>query len=383
MAENALRFGADKPLAVITTMTRWDEPPRIRHQVTRQLTRFYNVLYVELIYSAAGDPESVRHIADDLIVCRPAGLPWLTRKLRNNVAVFRRLCNGGYARRIESIVRRLGYERAVLVNFQFDFPEIMRSQLFQPRLYLCNDEFQTQSRPWVRALNRHAEEEVIRRADISLAVSTPLLEKLQRCAARAMLFLPGHEFDVDETSGRTAPAARGGRAIRACYMGFINDRLRADWLLRLSAEPGVTLSLIGLVENEQLYAELLARDNVEHLGTLVGAELRERMSGCDVFIMPYDISQTVVRVITAPNKLFQYLACGRPVVCANLPNLLPLPDKFVYTASDAEQFVRALHVAVEEDSAALAAARVAYSARNTWRVRGDQLRDIIEGGAST
>ncbi len=36
-----------RELAVVTSTTPWHEPPRARHQVTRQLCRFYNVLYVD------------------------------------------------------------------------------------------------------------------------------------------------------------------------------------------------------------------------------------------------------------------------------------------------------------------------------------------------
>jgi glycosyltransferase involved in cell wall biosynthesis len=110
------------------------------------------------------------------------------------------------------------------------------------------------------------------------------------------------------------------------------------------------------------------------------------MSGCDVFVMPYDVSQPAVRAITAPNKLFQYLACGRPVVCSNLPSLLQLPDTFIYVAADAGQFVSAVRAAFAEDTVALATSRLDFAADNTWTARGDQLHRLIEqtsaGGAA-
>ncbi len=56
-----------RDLVVVTTVTPWNEPPRIRHQVTRQLCRFYNVLYVELFPRDRGSA-SVRRINDNLIV---------------------------------------------------------------------------------------------------------------------------------------------------------------------------------------------------------------------------------------------------------------------------------------------------------------------------
>src|SRR5262249_55506369 len=96
-----------------------------------------------------------------------------------------------------------------------------------------------------------------------------------------------------------------------------------------------------------------------------------------VFIMPYDTTQTAVRAITAPNKLFQYLACGRPVVCSDLPRLVELPRGFLYTAPTAREFVAQVWRAFSEDTAALRRDRLEYAAKNSWGGRGDRLREIL------
>jgi glycosyltransferase involved in cell wall biosynthesis len=368
------RFSADKPLTVVATMTAWHEPPRIRHQVTRQLQRYYNVLYVELAFDSAQRGETLERISDDLLVYRPQACGSLTRRLRHHLEYFRREFNDACVRRIEPTIRELGYERAVLVSFQYDFPEIMRSAMFRRRIYFCNDDFQTGQRPWAKRMKLRAEHEVIGGADLSLAVSVPLVEKLRASSPNAELFLPGHEF---EAKRRVTALRERTQPIRVCYMGFINSRLRIDWLEAL-ADAGMDLTLVGPLEQDELFAKLLAHGNVRHLGSLVGEQLYATMSGCDVFVMPYDVTQPAVRAITAPNKLFQYLACGRPVVCSNLPSLLKLPEKFLYVAADAEQFVNAARAAFEEDTVALATSRLDFAAENTWTARGDHLHRLIE-----
>lgn len=95
-------------------------------------------------------------------------------------------------------------------------------------------------------------------------------------------------------------------------------------------------------------------------------------------VMPYDVRQPAVRAITAPNKLFQYLACGRPVVCSNLPDLVRLPDKFMYVAADATEFAAAVWRAYDDDEESLLRARLEYCAAHTWDVRGDTLHDILQ-----
>jgi glycosyltransferase involved in cell wall biosynthesis len=366
-----------RPLAVVTTMTRWDEPPRIRHQVTRQLARFYNVLYVELPFVAERPAEETSVVDANLTVFKPRSLGRLARRLRNNLRIARRRHDAILVRAIERRAREMGYTSAALVNFQFDFDAIMGSALFDRKIYLCNDEFQDATRFWVRALNRNSEDAVIRTADVSLAVSLPLLEKLQRISSRAELFLPGHEFEAE-----ASPDVRArSEPIQVCYMGFVNSRLQVSWLERLARDPDVHITLIGPVENPADWASLLARSNVSHAGAMVGAVLQAALSAADVFVMPYDVNQQAVRAITAPNKLFQYLACGRPVVSSNLPRLISLPEHFVYVSADAEAFVAAVRRAFREDSAAHARERVSYAALNTWSARGETLRNLIDRAA--
>jgi glycosyltransferase involved in cell wall biosynthesis len=105
--------------------------------------------------------------------------------------------------------------------------------------------------------------------------------------------------------------------------------------------------------------------------------LQSRLREADVFVMPYDASNEATRAITAPNKLFQYLACGRPVVCSALPRLIELPPGFMYTATDSAAFVAAVRRAFDEDSAERTRARLEYAATNSWTARGDQLQQML------
>jgi glycosyltransferase involved in cell wall biosynthesis len=370
-----LQFGSSRPLVVVTSMTRWDEAPRIRHQVTRQLARFFNVLYVELPLTRATIPARYTQISESLIAFRPASASLSLRRLRNHFQLFRALHDRALARLIEAAIVELGYQSAVLVNFQFDFATIMRSPVFTRRLYLCNDDFQTSSRPWARSLNERSEVAVIRQADLCLAVSQPLVDKLKRATPHAELFLPGHEFAPTNPAAVADTVRARSEPIHAVCMGFINGRLRMDWLGELASSDGILLSLIGPIE--AACSDLLSLKNVTHVEALVGADLQKKMLEADVFVMPYDTRQEAVRAIAAPNKLFQYLACGRPVVSSNLPHLIDLPSKFLYVADTAQRFVQAVRKAFSEDDRSATLARLEYAAGNSWDVRGESLRALV------
>lgn len=367
------KFAAHRPLVVVTTQTRWDETPRIRHQVTRQLALFCNVVFVELPFAADRVTDEFVAVNPALLVFKPRSPGAALRRLRNHLKPARWLHDAALVRRVTRLVRELGYDRASLVNFQFDFAAVMRAPQFVRKVYLCNDEFQGDSRFWVRALNLAAENEVVRRADVALAVSVPLMEKLRAIAPGAQLFLPGHEAQIE---AHIAVRERAEPAL-VCCMGFLNSRLRIDWLEELASDARFQLDLIGPLENPQDWARLLARPNVSHADALVGAALHARMRLADVFVMPYDSRQHAVRAITAPNKLFQYLACGRPVVCSDLPHLVELPQSFLYVAANSAAFVDAVWRAFAEDSPAATTDRLAYAARNSWSARGDVLRQLL------
>jgi len=346
----------------------------MRHQVTRQLTRFYNVLYVELSPHPGDACEEWQALDESVLIFRPPRSGKLGRKLRSHLEYCQRSEGRRLACRVDRAIEELGYERAVLVNFQFDLPEIMQLPRFVTKLYLCNDDFQSGHRWWTRAMHRRAEAAVIAAADACFAVSPPLLEMLRKSATRAELFLPGHEF---------APCARNSlrkreRPIRVCYMGFVNARLRVDWLADLARQPQIELTLVGPIEEPQHSAELFAVRAVRHIGALTGEQLQAELQAADVLVMPYDTRQAAVRAISAPNKLFQYLACGRPVVCSDLPSLMQLPRGFLYVAANSAQFTAAVNTAFDEDTEALAAKRLDFAASNSWRSRGDRLQQVIQ-----
>ena len=61
-----------------------------------------------------------------------------------------------------------------------------------------------------------------------------------------------------------------------------------------------------------------------------------------------------------------------------MPAFISLPQRFLYRASDAKDFVEAVHEAFDQDSDEATRARLNYAAANTWDVRVDRLREVLE-----
>jgi hypothetical protein len=368
----------EKDLVIVTTITPWKEVPRIRHQVTKQLVKYCNVIYVELPFLEKNNDDSdlVEKISDNLFVVRiQKQSKWFLR-FWNRISFVHYLFNHLTVRKIKQAIPALYTGNKYLINFQFDFPEIMKSSWFKKKIYFCNDDFLV-NKGWINHVQGKYEQEVIKSADICLAVSTSLLSKIEKSNSNVKLFLPGFDFGLGTPGMNKTIIERHSNLIRVSYMGFINNRIDFEVIRALVNNKSIFLELIGTDETDKELYGLKSKNNFKLSPALYDQALFEEMKNADVFIVPYDINQPGVVAISAPNKLFQYFACGRPVVISRLPNLLTFPDKFVYTADGAVEFVSAVLQAYEEDNETLMASRIDLANQNTWDTRGKHLLSLL------
>jgi glycosyltransferase involved in cell wall biosynthesis len=133
-----------------------------------------------------------------------------------------------------------------------------------------------------------------------------------------------------------------------------------------------------------LRAEIARRrlSNVEWLGTLSLAELRARTLAADVCLGVFGRSDKAARVV--PNKVYDALACGRPVVTARTPGALELlhdgEDALLVSAADAAALAAALRrlLAMEERRRLGAAALGLYRRASTPRLIAGALLAALE-----
>ena len=360
-----------RQLVVVVTTTDWDEPPRIRHQVTQLLVEDFDVLFVELPFcSTMSKEKGIRKISDRLTVLSLGGLPRNLLRLRARSRLFHELIGRAAGVQLRNWLRRLApHSQPILLLFQYDFPQIADSYPWARKVYLCNDDFTdraiTERR---RSRLEEYEQRVCAGVDECLAVSEYLVSKLRRHHRNVHLLLPGHSFDVDLSRGFVHKRKR--RELDVGYMGFINDRLRFEWFHELASRQGFRLHMIGPVRCVD--ERLTEMQSVIFSGSLVGIELQTYLLDMQVLVMPY--VEREATATQAPNKLFQYLATGKPVVTSPMPNLLPLPPGFVYTASSAADFPDVVRQAFSDDTEELRLQRLAYAETTSWASKKDFLR---------
>jgi glycosyltransferase involved in cell wall biosynthesis len=203
-------------------------------------------------------------------------------------------------------------------------------------VYYCVDDFAEWPGLDGPAL-RTMEEKLVRDADVVIAVSETLRQRLADLGRQARLLTHGVDLDFwrSEGDGTLAEVERLPRP-RALFWGVIDRRMDVAFVRRLAADmEGGTVLLVG--PQQQPDPELLRLERVAVLPPLQFEQLPPLARAADVLIMPY--ADAPVTRAMQPLKLKEYLATGKPVVVRDLPATRDWHD-CLDLASSAEEFSR-------------------------------------------
>jgi glycosyltransferase involved in cell wall biosynthesis len=115
------------------------------------------------------------------------------------------------------------------------------------------------------------------------------------------------------------------------------DRVIRDWKKVLAVHPRAKLVIVGTGEDqarlENIATETGIASNLVFTGMQPYSRLPEFIQASDICINPFELNGITSRIL--PTKLFQYLACGKPVIASKLPGTLPFlrgeEDGVIYT----------------------------------------------------
>jgi len=218
------------------------------------------------------------------------------------------------------------------------------------------------------ALLSKAEETLLPTADLVLATSEVLLERLAVKNRSARLLPNACDYALfagaPDLVVRRDPPTVG-------YVGAVDDWFDSLLFNRLARlKPDWRFEIVGGAEGDRQGA-IEAAPNVFFHGERPHSELPALRGRFDVEIIPFRLTGLTHAV--DPVKLYEALAAGRPVVATPLRSLARLAEeKTVRLAATAEGFAREIEAAVAEGPSA-AARRRAFARENTWDVRAEAL----------
>jgi len=379
---------------VCITRRPWHSTWKTDQQIMSRLARTNRVLYVnpprplrEAVRQALGvvsrvpvvsSPRENLHIYQEPILLAGWGRGHLFSRAYNRVAERLRIAH------LRETTRRLGFHSPILWSYDplaswaiGAFGEI----LFVYSVIDNYDEYFSTGEIWhtrVRASHR----ELMRRADVVFAVSEPLLQQCLEYNPNSFLAPNGVSFDLFEASMRSSDTPPDVVPIPRPIIGFIGV-LHSSIDLGLLEEiaqhrPDWSLMIVGPVEgiaygDRRVFQRLCSRVNVYYLGAKPPNVLPDYVKSCDVAIMPYRVNP--LTFCGDSQKLYEYLACGKPVVSTPIPSVrrhLPLVEIAEYPGDFLARVERALR-----DGHRLHSERMAAARRNSWERRVCEMSEIL------
>lgn len=354
---------------LINTITSWDEPPRARHQFAEALASFTPVIFIER-NKFGWFGLSLKHPGKNISLLQP-GFP-LDSRIRCRLPLLNDFYQIWLYRKLHKL-----YPDAVVVNFDFSARRLYH--YFPRNIYYCHDEYAGNGKYTLWLIDRYirfCERSVASHSNFCVATSRYLSQKLSLINSFTYEIPLGVSLPVDESAGSCCSIERQDK-IYLGLMGVINERHSSLELVNsILSDNRFYLYLIGPIE-KSFRKKITSRDNITITGVLKGQELRDVLQKIDVGLALYNMRS--MNPGTTPNKLWQYISLGKPVVVSDLENLkfMEFPEKSVYIAGPDQTVNDCILKAFTENTEELCAVRIAFARKNTWINRIQKFLEIF------
>jgi len=370
----------------------WDYLKISNQQTMARLARQNRVLFIERNMSMAAwlhDREDARKYharrrknrlrkeTDSLFVFTPPfALPYAARSVTvNRLNMFLTRIS------LRPVLKKLNFKNPIFYSY---LPQghFLEGKLFEKLVcYEVIDEYS--AFPHVTArLAAALEKKMLAKADLVFAISPNLYNNrvgknpathLVPIGAETEHFSRSRDPDLEmpeELAGLSSPIIG--------YFGGIDSRFDADLYRRLAKNfPAAAFLIIGPVKEREIRMSLEEFDNVHFLGSRDYALLPRYLKYFDVATLPYLITPFTENIF--PNKIFEYLSSGKPVVTTAVPSIEYLKESgAVYWTTTADEFEEGLRRALaEKGNEELIRKRIAIAEDNTWDSRSEKISALI------
>jgi teichuronic acid biosynthesis glycosyltransferase TuaH len=381
-ADTPLRVEGD--FVVMVAGNPWDGNRLGCHHVAVELARRVPLLWVDPPISyltPLNDPtartalrdDRLRGVAPNILRLSPVTVPGVTRPVLREVA--QRQARRAVRRAVERIGGRVHATIVVGLNDMLDIVPGARRVLVGTDDYVAGAALMGTDPRWLARLERRQ----LAKAEIVYVVSPTLQEKWTRLRSDVALIPNGCDaahFATADDAPLPADVTLDGPI--AGFVGHMSERIDLA-MLEAVAAAGVSLLLVGPRQPTFDVAKLdalLARPNVQWVGSKPFAELPSYLRVIDVGLTPYQ--QSDFNRASFPLKTLEYLAAGRPAVVSDLPAHRWLQTPHVTIASAPQDFAARtqalLAVPLRRQDVD---ARRAFAERHSWAARTDEIARLI------
>ena len=291
-----------------------------------------------------------------------------------------RYLNRGLLRaQVGSLARRRGLTRPILwiaIPTAVDMIGHMGEQLV---VYQVSDKYDanTMDHATDPELIRRLHERALSSADIIFYSGRKLLEEATHGRERSFLLEQAVDYEHWAQVKELEVAAEVANIPRPRlgYFGAIEPWLVDQELIQKAARERPQWHWV-FIGNRARGMLIDALPNVHFLPPVPYAELPRYAAGFDVCVLPWETEQAFTSYGSAI-KVREYLATGKPVVIAPLPEYEPMRD-VLRIARSRDEFLRLVEEALDEKDEEAARLRQASVVSGTWDARAEWVSEIIQ-----
>ena len=316
-----------------------------------------------------------RETEDGITVVSPAALPFFGTAAARNVN--RRLLSV----QINKLARSRGLTKPILWIAIPTAAEMIGTLDEAAVIYQVSDKYDanTMDHATDPALIRRLHEHAIDAADLVFYSGRKLFSEATRGCERSYLLEQGVDYDHWRRVGDgTIAVAREVAEIsrpRLGYFGAIEPWLVDQELIKRAARERPEWQWI-FIGNKSRGLEIEKLSNTHFLPPAPYAELPSYAAGFDVCVLPWETEQSFTSYGSAI-KVREYLATGKPVVIAPLPEYESMSE-VLRIARSRDEFLRLVEDALREDDASARAKRQNSVKSGTWDARAQWVGGLIQ-----
>lgn len=214
-------------------------------------------------------------------------------------------------------------------------------------------------------------------AEVVFAASPGLVKHLSPCNDNIALLPGGVNYPMFSREDLETPPPLRNRinAILGCIQDISRDTDLSGVLRAAHALPHCDFLFLGAVEDHPLLSTLEALPNVVFAGEQAPAELPDYLgcfTVCLDLLRQRDVGNDVI-----PERMYQYLSAGKPIVSMLWEEQVEDFPDVVYAAHSAAEFARLCARALAETGDWAKTRRREYGAGAAWSERADQVCRIL------
>jgi len=159
----------------------------------------------------------------------------------------------------------------------------------------------------------------VRRLDAVITVTDHIAKRFSKIAKKVIVcanYASLKEFDVVTEWGNNRDSI--------CYVGGISKLRGILELIDASKKVGVSLELAGRFESKSLENQIIKVENVNYNGFVNRNEIKPILSHCFAGVITFLPAPN--HNFACPNKLFEYMASGIPVIASNFKDWKPIVE---------------------------------------------------------